>query len=139
MEQEIRERKVLSEELAKQVNALSAQKKELQALIKELREEMAQAQWDAEQAVAKAKETAATKIAEIEASVLPYTSLRSQVEATKQQFHLVKQTMETETQRLKHERYEVLKDINAKIDRATKRLASLADAERDYKAKVGAL
>src|SRR5690349_7296534 len=112
MEQEIRERKVLSEELAKQVNALSVQKKELQSTLKQLREDVAQAEWDADQAVAKARVAADAKIAEIQASVAPFLNVRSQIESGKKQLADLKASMEHDTQRLKHERVMALEALD---------------------------
>lgn len=132
------ERKVLAEELAKQVNALSEQKKALQSELKQIQEVIREEEWKADKAVATAKQRAENAIAAIEASILPHRGVQQQVEASRKQLHLLKQSLETETQRLKHERQLSLDDLSARIAKQSKRLSDLHSEEAAFKARVNA-
>jgi hypothetical protein len=132
------ERKVLADELAKQVNALSEQKKALQSELKQIQEVIREEEWKADKAVATAKQRAENAIAAIEASVLPHRTVQQQVEASRKQLHLLRQSLETETQRLKHERQQVLDDLSARIAKQSKRLSALHEEEAAFKARVNA-
>lgn len=136
MSDTVRERTVLAEELAKQVNALSAQKKELQSLIEQKKQEMIEVEWEANKAVKAARDKADAKILEISQSVAPFKDIRTQVEAAKRELERVKQSMESETAGLKHERQVQLAELDARIVRQTKRLADLHEAEVAFLKKV---
>ena len=124
------------EVLKQEVTALQETKKRLDARVKQITSEVEQAEQAARATVQVARDKAQAEIAEIEASVLPYKSARSQVEADKQLLHELRQTMESETQRLKYERHVLLAQLDAKIADRQKRLERLITEEAAFKARV---
>ena len=124
------------EVLKREIAALESTKKRLTSRMKELTSEVEEAEWIAKTTIQKVKDQAQAEIAAIEASVLPYKSIRSQVESDKQRLHELRQTMESETQRLKYERHVLLAQLDAKIADQQKRLERLIKEETAFKARV---